>query len=207
AGRRVQRGRAGRGGRSGDPLYGARKTLRTGVALLPPGQGSKLDRVFGSDEHVELEATWSVYQKVVAAYRCGSKPAGKQMLTEVIDSLRRGGPAKLVELKKLGRTLNRRAVDILAYFDRPRTSKGPTEQVNGRPEHLRGTALGFRSLTNYITRALLDTGGFRPLLHPHLRCAPQPRARQVTVAFSNPWIVASRHLPSREECQRAPDYR
>ncbi|NLS11126.1 transposase, partial [Nesterenkonia sp. MY13] len=42
-------------------------------------------------------------------------------------------------------------------------------RFNGRLEHLRGTALGFRNLTNYITRALLDTGGFRPLLHPHLR--------------------------------------
>ncbi len=57
-----------------------------------------------------------------------------------------------------------RAGDVLAYFDRPGTSNGPN-----RLEHLRGTALGFRNVTNYITRALLDTGGFRPLLHPLLR--------------------------------------
>ena len=73
------------------------------------------------------------------------------------------------ELISLGRTLKHRAVDILAYFDRPGTSNGPTEAINGRLEHLRGTALGFRNLGNYVTRALLDTGGFRPLLHPHLR--------------------------------------
>ncbi|MFL3896334.1 transposase, partial [Pseudomonas aeruginosa] len=30
------------------------------------------------------------------------------------------------------------------YFDRPGTSNGPTEAINGRLEHLRGTALGFR---------------------------------------------------------------
>jgi hypothetical protein len=30
-------------------------------------------------------------------------------------------------------------------------------------------ALGFRNLTNYITRSLLDTGGFRPRLHRLLR--------------------------------------
>jgi transposase len=35
--------------------------------------------------------------------------------------------------------------------------------------NLRGTALGSRNLANYITRALLDTGGCRPLLHPLLR--------------------------------------
>ncbi len=58
----------------------------------------------------------------------------------------------------LGRTLKRRAADVLAYFDRPGTSNGPTEAINGRLEHLRGTALG-----------LLDTGGFRPRIHPLLR--------------------------------------
>ncbi|MDK9300511.1 transposase, partial [Propionibacterium freudenreichii] len=47
----------------------------------------------------------------------------------------------------------------------------PTEAVNGRLEHLRGLALGFRNLTNYIARALLEAGGFRPHLHPHLRRA------------------------------------
>ncbi len=57
---------------------------------------------------------------------------------------------------------------MLAYFDRPGTSNGPTEAINGRLEHLRGSALGFRNLTNYIARSLLETGGFRPqLLHPH----------------------------------------
>lgn len=29
-----------------------------------------------------------------------------------------------------------------------------------------GSALGFRNLTNYIARSLLETGGFRPQLHP-----------------------------------------
>jgi Transposase len=34
---------------------------------------------------------------------------------------------------------------VLAYFDRPGTSNGPTEAINGRLEHLRGSALGFRN--------------------------------------------------------------
>jgi transposase len=75
-------------------------------------------------------------------------------------------PAGLPEPSRLGRTLKQRAADVLAYFDRPGTSNGPTEAINGRLEHLRGTALGFRNLTNYITRSLLDTGGFRPRLRP-----------------------------------------
>ena len=48
----------------------------------------------------------------------------------------------------------------------PGTSNGPTEAINGRLEHLRGSALGFRNLTNYIARSLLEAGGFRPQLHP-----------------------------------------
>ena len=66
----------------------------------------------------------------------------------------------------LGRTLKQRATDVLAYFERPGTSNGPTEAINGRLEHLRGSALGFRNLTNYIARCLLEAGGFRPRLHP-----------------------------------------
>jgi transposase len=79
-----------------------------------------------------------------------------------------GVPTALQEVITLGRTLKKRAADILAYFDRPGTSNGPTEAINGRLEHLRGSALGFRNLTNYIARSLLETGGFRPRLHPGL---------------------------------------
>ena len=78
-------------------------------------------------------------------------------------------PPSLTEVITLGRTLKRRTDDVLAYFDRPGTSNGPTEAINGRLEHLRGTALGFRNLTHYIIRALLDTGGFRHLVHPQMR--------------------------------------
>jgi transposase len=62
----------------------------------------------------------------------------------------------------------KRAEDLLAYFDHPRTSNGPTEAINGRLEHLRGSTLGFRNLTNYIARSLLESGWFRPRLHPRL---------------------------------------
>ena len=89
-------------------------------------------------------------------------------MAAVIEILRQGVPTALVELRRLGRTLNQRAGDALAYFDRPGTSNGPTEALNGRLEHLRGSALGFRNLTNYIARCLLEAGGFRPRLHPGL---------------------------------------
>jgi transposase len=103
---------------------------------------------------------------MVSAYREPDRAKGHTMMQTLITSLSHSVPATLREIITLGRTLNRRATDILAYFDRPRTSNGPTEAINGRLEHLRGSALGFRNLTNYITRSLLESGGFRPQLHP-----------------------------------------
>ena len=89
-------------------------------------------------------------------------------MQRLIDSVSHGVPAALSEVLTLGRTLKKRAADVLAHFDRPGTGNGPTEAVNGRLEHLHGTALGFRNPTGYITRSLLETGGFRPRLHPGL---------------------------------------
>ena len=79
-----------------------------------------------------------------------------------------GVPSSLTEIITLGRTLTRRAGDIPAYFDHLHTTGGPTKAINGRLEHLRGSVLRFRNLTNYITRALHETGGFKPQLHPQL---------------------------------------
>jgi len=106
-----------------------------------------------SYSHVEVEATWAVYQRLIAAYREPDRERGRELMRQLIDSISRGVPAALTEVITLGRTLTKRAADILAYFDRPGTSNGPTEAVNGRLEHLRGSALGFRNLTNYIAYA------------------------------------------------------
>ncbi len=152
----------------GRPLYSARRTLHTGADLLTEKQQDRLDKLFAGDEHVQVECTWGIYQRMIHAYRDPDRAGGRTEMQSVIDALTDGVPGPLVELRKLGRTLTRRACDVLAYFERPRTSNGPTEAVNGRLEHLRGLALGFRNLTHYIARALLEAGGFRPQLHPAL---------------------------------------
>ncbi len=162
---RVQHDTLGHRGHAGDPLYGIRRALHTGAELLTDRQQARIDAALGDDAHVEVEVTWAVYQSIVAAYRNPDRAAGRRQLRAVITSLRQRVPAALIELRRLGRTLSRRAGDILAYFDLPGTSNGPTEALNGRLEHLRGSALGFRNLTNYIARSLLEAGGFRPHLH------------------------------------------
>ncbi|CAM2848353.1 hypothetical protein SKPI104516_06270 [Skermania piniformis] len=166
--RRVQHDTIGHRGRAGDPLYRARRTLHTGADLLTDRQRERLEQLFADDAHAQVEATWEIYQRMVAAYREPDRRRGRELMTELINSVSDGVPKALTEIRTLARTLTRRADDILAYFDRPGTSNGPTEAINGRLEHLRGSALGFRNLTNYIARSLLETGGFRPRLHPRL---------------------------------------
>ena len=67
--RRVQQAIHGHRGRKDDPLYSARRTLHTGADLLTDKQKNRLDALFAVDEHVEVEATWGIYQRMVAAYR------------------------------------------------------------------------------------------------------------------------------------------
>jgi transposase len=167
--RRIQHDTRGHRGRKTDPLFASRRTLHTGADLLTDKQKARLDVLFAADEHVQVEATWGIYQRMINAYRDPDKAQGSKTMRALIDSLRHGVPTALIELHRLGRTLSRRAADVLAYFDRPGTSNGPTEAINGRLEHLRGSALGFRNLTNYIARSLLETGGFRPVIHRQMR--------------------------------------
>lgn len=166
--RRVQQHLHGHRGRSRDPLYTARRMLHTGAGLLTDNQIKRLDALFADDNHVEVEITWAVYQRMIGAYREPDRRCGRQLMASLIDSLTHAVPVALAEVVTLGHTLARRAADVLAYFDRPGISNGPTEAINGRLEHLRGSALGFRNLTNYIARSLLEAGGFRPRLHPRL---------------------------------------
>jgi transposase len=166
--RRVQQAIHGHRGRKNDPLYRARRTLHTGAGLLTDKQHDRLQALFAADEHTEVEVTWWIYQRMIAAYREPDRTKGRALMIQLIESLSSGVPAALTELITLGRTLNKRADDVLAYFERPGTSNGPTEAINGRLEHLRGSALGFRNLTNYVARSLLESGGFRPQLHPEL---------------------------------------
>ena len=169
---RVQQDTLGHRGRSGDPLYKpSGGHYGPGSRCSPTGSEPASHAAF-ADERARsaVEVTWSVLP--ADRDRLPRPPTGpprKTALTAVIATLKSAVPTALTELRTLGRTLNRRAADVLAYFDRPGTSNGPTEAINGRLEHLRGTALGFRNLANYTTRALLDTGGFRLQLHRLLR--------------------------------------
>ncbi len=67
--RRIQQDTHGRRGRKDDPLYRARRTVHTGTDLLTDKQRTRLRDLFAAEEHVEVEATWGIYQPMITAYR------------------------------------------------------------------------------------------------------------------------------------------
>ena len=77
-------------------------------------------------------------------------------------------PRGLTELITLGRTLKRRAGDILAYFDHPTPATAPPKPSTAASNTYATPPQDLRNLTHYITRALIETGGFKPQLHPQL---------------------------------------
>jgi transposase len=166
--RGVQQNLHGHRGRSGDAPFRARRMLHAGTDLLTDRQRACLNALFAADEHVEVEVSWAIYQRMIGPYRDPDRVKGRHLTTRLIVSISHNVPTALSGVTTRGWTLAKRAGDILAHFDRPRTSKGSTEATTGRLEHLRGTVLGFRNLTNYIARSLLETGGFRRQLHPSI---------------------------------------
>ncbi|MAU81273.1 MAG: ISL3 family transposase [Gordonia sp.] len=155
---RVQQDTCGHRGRSGDPLFGIRRTLLTRIGLLSDKQATKLQTGLDArDEHVAVSVTHAVYQDLIGAYEHPDKRAGKIAMYKLLKRIRTGLPAGLCELAQLGRSLWARHREILAYFDTG-ASNGPVEAINGRLEHLRGIALGFRNLGHYILRSLIHSG-------------------------------------------------
>lgn len=155
---RLQRETTGRRGRKDDPLFKYRRTLLTRTNYLTERQKQRLDMLWATDDdYVALEVAWLLSQDLIAAYGHPKKSEGKKLMMRVINSIRKGLPAGLEELAQLGRTLWHRREDVLAYFDIG-ASNGPVEAINGRLEHLRGIALGFRNLNHYILRCLIHSG-------------------------------------------------
>lgn len=154
---RIQQETCGHRGRSGDPLYGIRRVLLTRAEMRTDRQNARLAAVFAEEAHIGVEVTHGAYQDLVAAYGNPDRRAGKIAMFKILKRIKSGVPKALPELAQLGRSLWKRRKEILAYFDTG-ASNGPVEAINGRLEHLRGIALGFRNLTHYILRSLIHSG-------------------------------------------------
>ena len=61
--------------------------LHTRSCLLTASQQYQILDLFSSEEHVALEATWSVYQNIIDAYRAPDTSAGKALMEAEINTL------------------------------------------------------------------------------------------------------------------------
>lgn len=154
---RLQREKYNRRGRKNDPLYKNRKTLLTSQKWLSEQQNKQLEELFNHDDYKVLQRAWQVYQVIINCYNNPDKKEAKTKLRTIITTCRTLPNSTYPELAQLGRSLYKRLGDVLAYFDNG-ISNGPVEAINGRLEHLRGIALGFRNQTNYILRCLIHSG-------------------------------------------------
>ncbi len=136
---RVQQQTIGHRGRSGDPLYAARRTLHTGHDLLTDKQKDRLEALFVADDHAEVESTWGVYQRVIAAYREPDGAQGKQLIQALIGAVSTGVPASLTEVITLGRTETpcRGRARILRPTRHQQQSRGSTQRQARTPPRLR----------------------------------------------------------------------
>ena len=83
--RRVQQDTLGRRGHAKDPLYRARRLLLTGANHLTEKMATKLDALLQEgDPNWEVTITWTIYQKLIAAYQ---QPDSHDMVT-LIDALK-----------------------------------------------------------------------------------------------------------------------
>src|SRR5262249_35974825 len=103
---RIQQQTLGRRGHTGDPLYGIRRIARTRLQLLSTRQYARLTGVLDTDEHLAVKVAWLIYQKIIPAYADPNRRRGKQAMSKLINSIRRGVPTGLEEIAQLARTLS-----------------------------------------------------------------------------------------------------
>ncbi|GAB3668631.1 hypothetical protein GCM10027596_39680 [Nocardioides korecus] len=107
--------------------------MNTGADLLTDKPKDRRVALLLGDEHVQVEATWGIYQRMVAAYREPDRVMGRALMVKLIESISGGVPKVLCKVITLGRTLKQRTNDVLTYFDRPGASNGPTEAIQRTP--------------------------------------------------------------------------
>ncbi len=157
--RRIQQDTLGHRGRTGDPLYGIRRTLQCGAEHLTDNQVARLDtKLTLGDPNHEVTLAWQCYQQLRAIYHA-PPDKGRTLVAEILAAF---PTCPIPEVARLGRTLRQWKSAILAYFGTNGASNGPTEAINGVIETTRRIARGFRNFINYRLRCLLAAGGHRP---------------------------------------------
>lgn len=157
--RRVQQAQTGHRGRTGDPLYGIRRILRRRVDHLSTKARARLEAgLVAGDPDGEVSIAWTIAQQVMALYQLADPDQARTQAAELIAALR---SCPIPELARLGRTLHTWRDELVAHFDHPHVSNGPTENLNLKIKNTKRIARGYRNLGHYRLRLLLNHGRIR----------------------------------------------
>ena len=155
--RRVQQAQTGHRGRTGDPLYGIRRVLRRRVDHLSTKARARLEAgLIAGDPDGEVTIAWTIAQQVMALYQLDD-PAQARDRGRRADR-RRCASCPIPELARLGRTLHAWRDELVAHFDHPDVSNGPTENLNLKIKNTKRIARGYRNFDHYRLRLLLNHG-------------------------------------------------
>ena len=66
---------------------------RLKAALASDKQKQRLADLFAVDEHVEVEATWGIYRRMIAAYRQPDRTRGRELMSKLVESVSQASPA------------------------------------------------------------------------------------------------------------------
>ena len=154
--RRVQQQRLGHRGRSGDPLYKARKLLVIKDTAGDPELSSRLEGLLAlGDPEGEVAFAYSLKEAVARFYETDDAEQAADLLRDVIDlGSRRSSP---FEVRRLAHTLSNWFEPIVAWHE-ARVSNGPTEGMNNLLKRVKRVAFGFTNFENFRIRALLYAG-------------------------------------------------
>jgi transposase len=153
---RVQQDTTGHRGRVADPLHGIRRVLRRRRDRLSAKARGRLDAgLIAGDPTGETTLAWTVAQDLMALYQMSDPDQGRTRAGELITNLRQ---CPIPEIAKLGRTLHAWRTEMLAHFDHPDVSNGPTENLNLKIKNTKRIARGYRNFKHYRLRLLLNHG-------------------------------------------------
>jgi hypothetical protein len=138
--RRIQQIIHGHRGRASDPRYRGPLNLHTGIDLLTHRQRQRLEQLFADDAHAQVKAAWGIHQRMIADYRQPDWARRRELMVNLIDTISKGVPEPLTELITLGRTLKKAGRRRTVVLRPTRLQQRSTEAINGRLEHLRGSA-------------------------------------------------------------------
>lgn len=104
--RLVQQETLGRRGHKSDPLYKLRRTPLTRIGYLFDTSRKQLSPLFADVLHLEVNCSWSMYQRMVTVYSKPDRRRGKALMQKFIKIITATDlPRGLTEVKRLGTTL------------------------------------------------------------------------------------------------------